>query len=140
MARYFKTLFGIDPFTVSRTDLDHYRDEMDYTVVLIPSDSLEHERFKRVDLQVVKRLDWGYPPGNFTFSNTFGKPVQLALYDSAGWKSSYGYLGDIPGISALLMPGASFSVELPEGICQVVLFDKEGKVFHSEPVPDTADR
>ena len=140
MAQHFKTLFGIDPLTVSQTDLDHYRDEIDSKLVLIPSDSLERKRFRRVDLQVVNRLDWGYPPGDFTFSNTYGRPLQMSLYETAGWKSDYGYLGDIPEFSALLMPGASFSVELPEGTYQVILLDREGKVVHNEPVQRGAER
>ena len=138
MARHFKTLSGIDPLTISQTDLSHYRHELGSDLLLLPSDSLERKRWKRVDLQVVNRLDWEYPRGDFSFVNSYGQPVQLALYDSSGWKSEYGYLGDIPQFSALLLPGASFSVELPVGTYQLVLFDRDGKPVQNEPVGEAA--
>lgn len=134
MARHFKSLYGIDPLTISQTDLSHYRHELASDLVLISTDSLERERWKRVDLQIVNGLEWAYPSGDFIYTSTYSEPVQLALYDSAGWKSEYGYLGDIPEYSALLMPGASFSAQLPEGTYRLMLFDKEGKAVYSEPV------
>jgi hypothetical protein len=134
MAQHFKTLYDIDPLTISQTDLAHYRSALDADLVLIPSDTLEVARWKQVDLHVVNGLSWDYPRGEFSYTSTYGAPLQLALYDANRWKSEYGYLGDIPEFSALLMPGASFSVELPGGTYQLVLFDQEGKVVHNEPV------
>ena len=140
MAGHFKTLYGIDPLTISQTDLSHYRHELAADLLLLSPDSLKRERWKRVDLHVVNGLGWAYPPGDFVYTNTHPQPVQLALYGSASWKSEYGYLGKIPEYSALLMPGASFSVQLPEGTYQLVLFDQDGKVVHWGSVPDAADR
>ena len=133
MAQHFASLYGVDPLTVSQTDLAHYRHELESDLVLIPSDSLENSRWKRVDLHVVNNLDWGYPPGDFIFANTMEKPVQLALYNAEGWLSDYGYLGDTPEFSALVLPGESFSVNLPEGSYQLLVFDHNGDVVENEP-------
>ena len=83
--------------------------------------------------EVVNNLDWGYPPGDFIFANTMEKPVQLALYNAEGWLSDYGYLGDTPEFSALVLPGESFSVNLPEGSYQLLVFDHNGDVVENEP-------
>jgi hypothetical protein len=93
-----------------------------------------------VDLHLVNNLNWGYDPGDFTYVNTAEEPVQLALYDAEGWLSEYGYLGDIPGFSALLLPGESFSVALPEGKYQLLVFDARGEVIRNEPASALMDR
>lgn len=140
MARHFAGLYGIDPLTISQTDLAHYRSEVGSELVLVPSDSLEHPRWKQVDLHVVNNLGWGYPPGDFRYSNTSGQPLQLALYNTDGWLSDYGYLGDIPEFSALLLPGEAFSVALPEGEYRFLLFDGRGEVLRNVPAPEQVQR
>jgi hypothetical protein len=140
MAQHFATLYGIDPLTISQTDLAHYRHEMESELVLVPSDSLERSRWQRVDLHVVNNLGWGYPPGDFRYSNTSGQPLQLALYNTDGWLSDYGYLGDIPEFSALLLPGEAFSVALPEGEYRFLLFDSRGEVVRNVPALEQVRR
>ena len=134
MAEVLKSKYGIDPLTISQTDLAVYRNVLDTEMALIASDRLESPRLRRVDLQVVNNLGWGDPPGDFRFTHQGEAPVQLALFRREGWLSDFGYLGDTPEFSMLLLPGESFSVTLPEGAYQFLLFDAAGEVVRNEQV------
>ncbi len=140
MAQLFREQYGVDPLTVSQTDLAVYRNVLESDLALIPADSLDRERYRRVDLQLVNNLGWEVSPGEFRYHNQSGEPLQLALYNAAGWKSDFGYIGDIPEITTLLLPGESFSAELPDGAYQLLLFNREGEVLRNEPAPDHVNK
>ncbi|MBC2838554.1 hypothetical protein [Robiginitalea sp. SC105] len=134
MAQLFAENYGIDPLTVSQTDLAHYRTQLGADLALINADSLITRRYRRVDYQLVNNLDPTPAPGDFTYTNPFGKPVQLGLYDARDWKTDLAFTFSVPQFSFLLAGGGNISLDLPHPGFRLLVFDEVGRVLVNRPV------
>lgn len=135
MATVFKEKYGIDPLTLSQTHLNLYRKYSATTYSLLgKADLSDQQKYGAVDLYVLNNQVQAVAQGP-SYTNKFGKPVQVSLFVAAEQKTSIDFGGHIPYYTKLLKKNEA--IKLPIDTQQsalLVVYDAQGHLLEKKSI------
>jgi hypothetical protein len=132
MAMQFKEKYGINPLTLSQTDLNSYR-ALTQSVTLLESTILS-KKHHSTDYKIINNLPFKEENGNFSYKNTHSKSVQATLYLEEELKKPTDYSKKVPFRCHLLQKNETFYATLSNPKMRLIIFDETGKVLENKIV------
>ncbi len=141
MAEIFKASYGIDPLTISQTQLSHYPTDQEVDYLLLETGDLP-ESYRMVDYQLVNHQPNSprYPHVNRTFVNTYEGDVQVLHFYGDEIDNTNLIADHVPYFSTVVARGEEKIIPLITGQTTIrVIYDQFGNELTLRAIPDPAD-
>ncbi|WP_199141916.1 hypothetical protein [Pedobacter sp. ASV12] len=131
MATVFKEKYHIDPLTISQTHLNLYRKYSPSTYTLLSqSDLTDNKKYGAVDFYLLNNQQRPVDPHGIAYQNTFGVPIQVALFYAKEQKTATDFYGHIPYFTRLLEKSEKVKLPIePKAEALLVIYDAQGYIL-----------
>ncbi|TCK84720.1 hypothetical protein [Albibacterium bauzanense] len=136
MATVFKEKYGIDPLTISQTQLSIYRKTLPGKYNLVEKSNFNDHGLNSVDFHILNNMEYpSYWDSTFNYKNKYKENVQIALFYSSELKTDSDFQKAIPYFTALIEKEEN--VTLPfnkDDEIYLVVYDEKGKVVEDQTI------